>query len=105
MIQQILHLLYIQKEKEITKEEIINSKNSSYKLLFDTLKNNQKIALKIVGIYKSGVFVASILTQYNIKKQTLQSSIDSLLKKELIDKEDDKYFIPDRTFVLWVEGL
>ena len=112
MIQQILHLLYIQKEKEITKEEIdivtkeiINSKDSSYKLLFDTLGNNQKIALKIVGIYKSGVFTTSILTQYNIKKQTLQSSIDSLLKKELIDKEDDRYFIPDRTFELWVEGL
>ena len=112
MIQQILHLLYIQKEKTITKEEIdtvikeiINSKDSSYKLLFDTLGNNQKIALKIVGIYKSGVFASSILTQYNIKKQTLQSSIDTLLKKELIDKEDDRYFIPDRTFELWVEGL
>ena len=112
MIQQILHLLYIEKEKEITKEEIdivikeiINSKDSSYKLLFDTLGNNQKLALKIVGIYKSGVFASSILTQYNIKKQTLQSSIDTLLKKELVDKEDDRYFIPDRTFELWVEGL
>lgn len=112
MIQQILHLLYIKKEKAITKEsidisikEIINSKDSSYKLLFDTLGNNQKTALKIVGIYKSKVFSSSILTQYNIKKQTLQSSIDTLLKKELIDKEDDSYFIPDRTFELWVEGL
>ena len=44
-------------------------------------------------------------SQYNIKKQTLQSSIDTLLKKELIDKEDDRYFIPDRTFELWIEGL
>ena len=112
MIQQILHLLYVQKEKIITKEEvdsvikeIINSKDSSYKLLFDTLGNNQKIALKIVGIYKRGVFASSILTQYNIKKQTLQSSIDTLLKKELIDKEDDRYFIPDRTFELWIEGM
>jgi len=112
MIQQILHLLYIQKEKTISKEEIdlviqeiINSKDSSYKLLFDTLGNNQKIALKIVGKYKSGVFASAILTQFNIKKQTLQSSIDTLLKKELIDKENERYFIPDRTFELWVEGL
>ncbi|OIP56979.1 MAG: AAA family ATPase [Helicobacteraceae bacterium CG2_30_36_10] len=112
MIQQILHLLYIQKEKTISKEqidivtkEIINSKDSSYKLLFDTLGNNQKTALKIVGKYKSGVFASAILTEHNIKKQTLQSSIDTLLKKELIDKEDERYFIPDRTFELWVEGL
>ncbi len=112
MIQQILHLLYIQKEQTVSKEqidivtkEILNSKDSSYKLLFDTLGNNQKTALKIVGKYKSGVFASAILTEYNIKKQTLQSSIDTLLKKELIDKEDERYFIPDRTFELWVEGL
>ena len=34
----------------------------------------------------------------------LFAEIDKL-KKELIDKEDDRYFIPDRTFELWVEGL
>lgn len=112
MIQNILHLLYIQKEKDISKsivdealQEIINSKDGCYKLLFDTLGNNQKIALKIVGIYKKGFFANSILQEYNIKKQTLQSSIDALFAKELIDKEDDRYFIPDRSFELWVERL
>lgn len=112
MIQQILHLLYIQKEKSVSKEqidmavkEIINSKDSSYRLLFDTLGNNQKTALKIVAKYKSGVFASAILREFNIKKQTLQSSIDTLLKKELIDKEDERYFIPDRTFELWAEKL
>lgn len=112
MIQQVLHLLYIRNNEQASKElidsavdEIINSKDSSYRLIFDTLGNNQKLALKIVGKYKSGVFNSSILSQYNIKKQTLQSSIDALFKKELIDKEDDRYFIPDRTFELWVERL
>ncbi|QOG12608.1 AAA family ATPase [Arcobacter sp. FWKO B] len=112
MIQNILHLMYLQKEKEISKnmvddalQEIINSKDGSYKLLFDTLGNNQKIALKIVGIYKKGFFANTILQEYNIKKQTLQSSVDALFAKELIDKEDDRYFIPDRAFELWVERL
>lgn len=112
MIQQILHLLYLQKEETVLHvtidsavKEIINSKDSSYKLLFDTLGNNQKTALKIVGKYKKAVFVASVLSEYNIKKQTLQSSIDALLKKELVDREDERYFIPDRTFELWVERL
>lgn len=112
MVQQIFHLLYIEHKDTIVNEdvdnminEIVNSKDSSYKLLFDTLGNNQKLALKIVGKYKSGVFNSTILTTYNIKKQTLQSSINALLKKELIDREDERYFIPDRTFELWVERL
>ncbi len=48
IIQQILYLLYIQKEKKITKEEIntvikeiINSKDFNYKLLFYTLENGE----------------------------------------------------------------
>jgi len=112
MIQHVLHLCYVEKEKEVTKEqideiviEIINSKDSSYRLLFDTLNNNQKQALKIVGKYKKSFFAAPILNEYNIKKQTLQSSVDSLFKKELIDKNDSIYFIPDRVFELWIGRL
>ncbi|WP_198306029.1 AAA family ATPase [Arcobacter vandammei] len=112
LIQQILHILFIKKEKVDEKEqinivlkEIIGSKDSSYRLLFDTLGNNQKIALKIVGKYKSGIFSQSVLEEFNIKKQTLQSSVEALFKQELIDKNDDKYFIPDRVFELWVEGI
>lgn len=112
MVQNILHLLYINREKKVSKElideainEILGSKDSSYKIIFDTLNNNQKIALKIVGKYKRGFFAAPILNEYNIKKQTLQSAIDALFKKEFIDKEGDKYFIPDRSLELWVENL
>lgn len=112
LIQQILHLLYIQKtavnEKEqidLALKEIINSKDSSYRLLFDTLGNNQKLALKILGKYKSGIFSQSVLDEFNIKKQTLQSSVEALFKSELIDKNEDRYFIPDRVFELWVEKL
>jgi len=112
IVQNILHLLYLQKELPVTKElidkaleEIVSSRSSSYRLLFDTLSNNQKIALKIIGKYKKGVFTTPILTEYNIKKQTLQSALEALLAKELVDKEGDSYFIPDRTLELWSERL
>ena len=111
IILHILHILYMHKEDinnqsiDLVVQEIINSKDGSYKLLFDTLNNNQKLALKIVGFYKQNFFVSDILTKYNIKKQTLQSSINALFKKELIDKIDDKYFIPDRTLELWIERM
>lgn len=114
LIQNILHLLFTYKIDAMTMsyelidnilEEIINSKEASFRIIYDSLNNNQKKALKIVGRYKSGFFVSDILNQYNIKKQTLQSSINLLFGKELIDKDADKYFIPDRTFELWVEKL
>jgi AAA+ ATPase superfamily predicted ATPase len=112
LIQNILHLLYVYRVENIDKEkieeilsEIIASKEASFRIIFDTLNNNQKIALKIVGKYKNGFFVNDILNKYNIKKQTLQSSVKTLFDKELIDKESDKYFIPDRTLELWIESL
>lgn len=112
MMQNVFHLLYLQKEESVTKErideavnEIINSKDSSYKIIFDTMNNNQKIALKVIGRYKSGFFTQSVLQEFNIKKQTLQSALDALFKRELIDKDGDLYFIPDRTLELWVERL
>ncbi len=112
LIIHILHLLFIGRANPIehslineATKEIVQSKDSSYRLLLDTLSNNQKTALKIVGKYKKGFFIEEILKEYNIKKQTLQSSIEALFKKELIDKDGSSYFIPDRTLELWVETI
>jgi len=112
MMQNVFHLLYLEKDECVTKEridevvqEIINSKDSSYKIIFDSMNNNQKIALKVIGRYKNGFFTQSVLQEFNIKKQTLQSALDALFKRELIDKDGDLYFIPDRTLELWVERL
>ena len=62
-------LLSLQENRwDLAFNEVINSKDSSYRLLFDTLGNNQKIAFKIVGKYKSGIFSQSVLKEFNIKK-------------------------------------
>ena len=50
-------------------------------------------------------FSQSVLKEFNKKKQTLQSSVESLFKNELVDKNSDRYFIPDRVFELWIEKL
>jgi len=109
LILQILQNLYLQKE-EISSEfiekilnEILNSKDGAFRMLFDTLNNNQKQALKIVAKYKTNLFSAKTLEHSRLKKQTLQSSLNTLFKKELIDRESEYYFIPDRSFELWVE--
>ena len=105
----ILHNFFITKDKVTTKQidkevqNIIRSKDSAFRMLFDTLNNNQKLAIKLISQYKNNLFSNELLQKYNIKKQTLQSSINALFKKEFIDKEDGIYFIPDRSFELWVE--
>lgn len=112
LIQNVFHLLYLQKEEPVTTEridtainEIIASKDASYRMLYDTLSHNQKAALKIIGKHKKAVYSAPVLQEYHIKKQTLQSAIDALLGKELIDRDNDRFFLPDRTLELWVERL
>ena len=64
LLQNICHILWLeQKDKEIKKEfideviqQIINSKESSYRLIYDMLNNNQKIALKILAKYKKKIY-------------------------------------------------
>lgn len=112
LLQNICHILWLeQKNNEITKEhinkvivQIINSKESSYRLVYDMLNNNQKIALKILAKYKKRIYSQEVLDEFNIKKQTLQSSIKALFEKEIVDKKDDEIYIPDRTLELWLES-
>jgi AAA+ ATPase superfamily predicted ATPase len=112
LMQNIFHLLYLQKDQSVTPElidtainEIISSKDASYRMLYDTLSQNQKTALKVIGKHKKAIYSAPVLQAYHIKKQTLQSAIDALQKKELIDRDGDSFLLPDRTLELWVERL
>jgi len=111
LILHVLHLLFMRQE-EITKssineiiDDIIASKDTSYRMVYDMLNNNQKIALKVVANYGNGFYAEEVLSTFNINKQSLQSAISALFNKELIDKSGEIYFIPDRTFEMWVKKL
>ena len=111
LLQNICHILWLEKPKvEITQEDIdevvkqiVNSKDSSFRLIYDMLNNNQKIALKILAKYKKKIYIQEVLNEFNIKKQTLQSAIKALFEKEICDKNSDAIYIPDRTFELWLQ--
>ena len=111
LLQNICHILWLEKAKvEIKKDDIdevvkqiVSSKDSSFRLVYDMLNNNQKIALKILSKYKKKIYVQEVLNEFNIKKQTLQSAIKALFEKEICDKNSDVMYIPDRTFELWLE--
>lgn len=110
LMQNIFYLLYMLGKKDIDKEMIdavvdiiIDAKDSSYRMILDSLPSSQKNALKVIGKYPSGFYIKEVFEEYGITKQSLQSAINTLLKKEIIDKESDKYFVPERTFELWIK--
>ena len=110
LMQNIFYLLYIQGNKNIDKEMIdsiveiiIDAKDSSYRMILDSLPSSQKNALKIIAKYPNSFYIQEVFDEYGISKQSLQSAVNTLFKKEIIDKEGDKYFIPERTFELWVK--
>ena len=111
LMQHIFYLLHLKfKDHTITIEhidmvlnEILEYKNSYNRALLDTLTLNQKKALKLIFKYKSNLFRQEILQEQSLSKNVMQSALNSLFDRELIDKENDRYFISDRAFELWGE--
>jgi hypothetical protein len=109
LMQHIFHILYSnQKEVTITPtmidkalEEILGDKSSSYTLLYDTFSLTQKKAFKIISSDIEAIFSLDTLKNYNIQKASLASALKQLYIKEIIDKEEDRWFVPDRTLELW----
>ena len=109
LMQHILHILYnAHKDSTITPmmidaalSEILGDKNSSYILLYDTFSLTQKKAFKIVTSDIENIYSLDTLKKYNIQKASLASALKQLYHKEIIDKEDERWFVPDRTLELW----
>lgn len=110
LLQHILHILYNNhKNKHIEQEfiedalqEIIEDKNPSYALLYDTLSLTQKKAFKIVTTNpQESIYSLDTLKKYTIQKSSLGSALRQLYLREVIDKENEKWFVPDRTLELW----
>ncbi len=113
LIQHICHIIYrdyklITIEKEhinIVLQEVLLSKNGSYSSLFDSLTINKKKAFKILSKYNDNFFKKEILDTYEITRQSLTSSFNQLFKDKIIDKSDNKWFIPNRALELWGKKL
>jgi len=113
LMQHLFHILYISKSKDEitlididnTLTEILLAKSSSYRVIFDSFSQYQKKAFKLLSQNDKNYFHKDVLQNYGISKGTANSSFKQLFKRELIDKEDDKWFIPDRALELWGKTL
>ncbi len=108
LIQHICHILYVTfNKKSILKEdidsaieEIILSKETSYSMVYDSFSLGKKKAFKIL-VNHTDIYKSIVLNRYNISKQALLSSLNTLYKDEVIDKNETRWLIPDRTLELW----
>ncbi|MEA3554247.1 MAG: ATP-binding protein [Campylobacterota bacterium] len=81
---------------------ILDEKTGHFKMILDRLTIPQKIALKSVTINDGKhLFKKENLFKLQTTKASLNSAIKFLYKDELIDKEDEKYFISNKSFELW----
>lgn len=85
--------------------ELLNLQNDSvYKLLCDNLTKNQIITLKIVSNQEVEILSKNISDNYNISTQSIKSSINSLISKEIIYKQNSKYVVYDKEFDFWLKS-
>jgi len=81
----------------------LNLQNDSvYRLLCDNLTQNQITTLKIISNCKGEILSRDVSNQYNISQASIQSAIKSLLKKELIYKQNGTYIVYDKEFDFWL---
>lgn len=113
LMQHIFHILYMSKKlntitiKDIDESisEILLAKSSSYKIIFESFSQYQKKVFKLLANHDKNYFYKEVLDEYGLSKGTATSSLKQLYKREIIDKNEMKWFIPDRAFELWGKTL
>ena len=110
LIQQICYHLHMQDKKTLSNEDvdaavnrILDEDDGIYRMLVGGLTANQRLALRLVSRNEGKeLFAAPTLLQAGITKQSLYTSLTSLRKNEIVDRENEQYFIPDRGLELWL---
>ncbi|MEA3544318.1 MAG: ATP-binding protein [Thermodesulfobacteriota bacterium] len=113
LMQHLFHILYRDcGDKEIASNmirralnEIIAAKSSSYRIIYDSLSLNQKKAMKILALEGEKIYSKEIMLAFNTKKESIVSALKQLFKKELVDRENGQWFIPDRALEIWCSRL
>lgn len=84
-------------------KEIARMNDGVYKSLFDTFSPSQKTAIKaVVAHYGRNLLGKETLSQFTISKSSMTSALKTLSEREVFDKEDDRYYLADKLFEIWI---
>lgn len=112
-MQQIMSLIWDKTSKKVTDDIIksslrliIEREYDLYSLIWTGLTPNQKNSLKYILLCDGlNLYSNDNIRQSNLAATTLKSTLESLLKKDICDKKDDKYYIVDPFMKYWLENL
>lgn len=85
---------------------IIEREYDLYSLVWTGLTPNQKNTLKYIILCDgSGLYSNANLIGSNLTATTLKSTLEALMKKDICDKKQDKYYFIDPFMKYWMENL
>ncbi|MEN4046985.1 ATP-binding protein [Sulfurimonas sp. NWX367] len=87
-------------------ELIIQREYDLYSFIWSSLTPNQKNTLKyIVHVDGLNLYSNDHLQEFNFSATTLKSTLEALLKKDICDKKDDRYYLVDPFMKYWLETI
>ncbi|MFC1616609.1 ATP-binding protein [Candidatus Margulisiibacteriota bacterium] len=87
---------------------LLERESYAYGSLWDSLTQNQKKVIFGIALDKltNNIFSSEVLVEIGLASQSsLQRALEILFKKDIIDKINNKYFIVDRFFSLWLKRI
>jgi len=112
-MQQLMYFIWENTKQKSTKEIVKNSiklmlerEDDIYAIVWTNLTPNQKTALKyIVNHNGENLYANDNLNESNFSASTIKSTIEALIKKNIIDKRDSSYYLIDPFMKYWLEQM
>lgn len=112
-MQQIMSVVWDKTETSVDTEIvqsslklIVERENDLYSLVWSQLTLNQKNSLKyIISCRGINLYGNDNLKQANFTATTLKSTLESLVKKDICDKRDNRYYVIDPFMEYWLKNL
>ncbi len=111
-MQQLLYTVWESTESSVEDDTIDNSLKLMYEreydlyaYIFSSLTPNQKTTLKYI-VKNDGVnlYANDNLLDSNLSASTLKSTLESLMKKDICDRDKDRYYLCDPFMGYWLTG-
>jgi AAA+ ATPase superfamily predicted ATPase len=112
-MQQLMYVIWEKTTKDVN-DKIINSaltdvlqrESDLYELVWTNLTPNQKKTLKyIVQNRGENIYSNNNLSDFDISATTLKSTIEALIKKDVCDKKENRYYLIDPFMEYWLQNI
>jgi len=112
-MQQLLFMVWDDAEQVVTEQSMKRSlalmlerENDLYALIWSQLTQNQKKAAKhIIRNAGASLYANDALRISDLSATTLKSTLESLLKKDVCDRAEGRYYFVDPFMAYWLERL